>query len=88
MPAFPDDVQDDVQKRLRRVEGQIRGLQVMLDEGKDCVEVITQLSAAQAALDRIGYRLIGAGMRYCVVHEDEADGMSPEDLEALFLKIS
>ncbi|MGI9602666.1 MAG: metal-sensitive transcriptional regulator [Acidimicrobiales bacterium] len=88
MPAFPEDVQDDVHKRLRRVEGQIRGLQTMLDEGKDCREVITQLSAAKAALDRIGYRLVGAGMRYCVTNDDNTESMSVEDLEDLFLKIS
>lgn len=85
---FPDDVDDDVRKRLRRVEGQIRGLQRMLDEGKDCREVITQLSAAQAALDRVAYRLVAAGMRHCVTHPDETEGMTPEELEKLFLKVS
>ncbi len=85
---FPQDVDDDVRKRLRRVEGQIRGLQKMLDEGKDCREVITQLSAAQAALDRVAYRLIGAGMRHCVMNPDDTEGMTAEDLEQLFLKVS
>jgi DNA-binding FrmR family transcriptional regulator len=88
MITFPDDVQDDVHKRLRRLEGQIRGLQTMLEDGKDCREVITQLSAAKAALDRIGYRLVGAGMRYCVTNTDDTDGITAEDLEELFLKIS
>lgn len=60
----------------------------MLDEGKDCREVITQLSAAKGALDRICYRLVGAGMRYCVTNTDDTDGITPEDLEELFLKIS
>ena len=89
MMKFPDDVQDDVQKRLRRLEGQIRGIQTMLEDGKDCKEVITQLSAAKSALDRIGYRLVGAGMRYCITNaDDEEAGMTAEDLEQLFLKIS
>lgn len=88
MPSFPDDVQDDVQKRLRRLEGQVRGLQKMLDEGKDCREVVTQLSAAQSALDRIAYRLISAAMRHCVTEPDHTGGMTAEDLERLFLKIS
>ncbi|MDH3756096.1 MAG: metal-sensitive transcriptional regulator [Acidimicrobiia bacterium] len=88
MLKFPDDVQDDVQKRLRRLEGQIRGLQAMLEDGKDCRDVITQLSAAKSALDRIGYRLVGAGMRYCVTNADEADGITSDELEKLFLKIS
>ncbi|MEO1064521.1 MAG: metal-sensitive transcriptional regulator [Actinomycetota bacterium] len=85
---FPEDVDDDVRKRLRRVEGQIRGLQRMLDEGQDCRDVITQLSAAQAALDRVAYRLIAAGMRYCVANPEETNGMTPEELEKLFLKVS
>lgn len=88
MMRFPEDVDDDVRKRLRRVEGQIRGLQKMLDEGKDCRDVITQLSAAQAALDRVAYRLIGAGMRYCVMNPDDPDGMTADELEKLFLKVS
>lgn len=88
MMKFPEDVQDDVMKRLRRLEGQIRGLQKMLDEGKDCREIITQISASKAALDRVAYRLVGAGMRYCVTNPDDASGMTPEELEQLFLKVS
>ena len=88
MITFPEDVQDDVHRRLRRLEGQIRGLQTMLADGKDCAEVVTQLSAAKAALDRIGYRLVGAAMRYCATSDNDTDGITPEDLEELFLKIS
>jgi DNA-binding FrmR family transcriptional regulator len=57
---FPEDVNDDVLKRLRRLEGQIRGVQRMIEEGKDCTDVVTQLSACKAALDRVGYRLVVA----------------------------
>ena len=86
---FPDDVREDVQNRLRRAEGQLRGVQRLLDEGADCRDVITQLTAAQAALHRTGLRLMTAGMRYCLSDPDraEAEGMSPEDMEALFLKL-
>jgi DNA-binding FrmR family transcriptional regulator len=86
---FPDDVSDDVQLRLRRLEGQIRGIQRMLDEGQDCQAVVTQLAAAKAALDRVGYRLVAAGMRYCVIAEgpsvdpeaddEHPDGQHPDD---------
>ena len=93
---FPDDVADDVRHRLRRLEGQIRGIQRMLDEGEDCQSVVTQLAAAKAALDRVGYRLVAAGMRHCVVTEsdqpDDAGGdddrMDVQQLEKLFLKLS
>jgi DNA-binding FrmR family transcriptional regulator len=86
---FPDDVSHDVHNRLRRAEGQLRGVQRLLDEGADCAAVITQLSAAQAALHRAGLRLMAAGMRYCSDHPDEAerDGMSAEAMEALFLTL-
>jgi DNA-binding FrmR family transcriptional regulator len=86
---FPDDVTEDVQNRLRRAAGQLRGVQRLLDEGADCRDVITQLTAAQAALHRTGLRLMTAGMRHCLADPDRAaaDGMSPEDREALFLKL-
>ncbi len=90
---FPTDVADDVQLRLRRLEGQIRGLQRMLDEGQDCEAIVTQLAAAKAALDRVGYRLVAAGMRHCarLGDADAADdetGLDVENLEKLFLKLS
>lgn len=85
---FPVDVQADVLNRLRRLEGQIRGLQKMLSDGKDCRDVITQIAASKAALDRIAYRLVGAGMRYCITNPSDTDGMTADDLEALFLKVS
>jgi DNA-binding FrmR family transcriptional regulator len=86
---FPDEVTDDVQKRLRRAEGQVRGVQRMLDEGADCKDVITQLVAAQAALHRAGLRLMSAGMRYCIDDPEAAAeaGMTTEDMEELFLTL-
>ncbi len=86
---FPDEVTDDVRRRLRRIEGQIRGLERLVDEGADCREVVTQLSAAQAALHKVGYRLVAAGLQYCVSSPDSAaeDGMTAEELEKLFLKL-
>jgi DNA-binding FrmR family transcriptional regulator len=89
---FPEDVSDDVRNRLARLEGQIRGIQRMLDDGKDCESVVTQLAAAKAALDRVSYRLMAAGMRHCVVGEpavsDDDSQLSVDDLERLFLKLS
>ena len=84
---FPDEDTDDVQKRLRRAEGQLRGVQRLIDEGADCKDVVTQLAAVQAALHRVGTRLMGAGIRHCVSDPEAAaaDGMSVEQMEALFL---
>lgn len=86
---FPDEVSDDVLNRLRRAEGQVRGIQRLLEEGADCRDVITQLTAAQAALHRAGLRLMSAGMRHCLADPDQAAaaGMTPDDMEELFLKL-
>ena len=86
---FPDDVTREATNRLKRAEGQIRGVQRLLDEGADCKTVITQISAAQAALHRAGLRLMAAGMRECLANPDAAseDGMDPETMEELFLTL-
>jgi DNA-binding FrmR family transcriptional regulator len=86
---FPDDVSDEVLKRLRRAEGQLRGVQRLLDEGADCKTVITQLTAAQAALHRAGLRLMAAGMRECLANPEQAaaEGMTADAMEELFLAL-
>ena len=86
---FPEDVSDDVLNRLRRADGQVRGVQRLLEEGAECKDVITQLTAAQAALHRVGLRLMSAGMRHCLADPDAAaaDGMTADSMEELFLKL-
>lgn len=56
--------------RLRRAEGQLRGLQRMLSEDADCQEVLTQLAAVKAAVDQVGLHLISERLRECAVAED------------------
>lgn len=86
---FPEDVSDDVGNRLRRAEGQVRGVQRLLEEGADCRTVVAQLAAAQAALHRAGLRLMAAGMRHCLTEPElaEAAGMTATDMEELFLTL-
>jgi DNA-binding FrmR family transcriptional regulator len=86
---FPEDVSDEVLKRLRRAEGQLRGVQRLIEEGADCKTVVTQLTAAQSALHKAGLRLMAAGMRYCLADPEraEAAGMSPDQMEKLFLSL-
>jgi CsoR family transcriptional regulator, copper-sensing transcriptional repressor len=69
---------DQLQTRLRRVEGQIRGLQTMVDEDRYCIDILTQISAAQAALDKVALGLLDGHARHCVV-EGHASG-TPEEL--------
>lgn len=87
---FPPEVVAEVTRRLRRAEGQVRGVQEMLAAGRDCREVVTQLSAVTHALEQAGIRLVAAGLRYCAEHPEEAAaaGYAPGDLERLFLKLS
>jgi DNA-binding FrmR family transcriptional regulator len=51
--------------RLVRVQGQIGGIVKMIDEGRDCTELLTQLSAASTALTRAGFTIIATGMQHC-----------------------
>jgi DNA-binding FrmR family transcriptional regulator len=86
---FPEDVTKDVNNRLRRAEGQLRGIQRLIDEGADCREVVTQLAATQAALHRVGLRLMTASVRHCLSDPETAasDGISIDDMETLYLNL-
>jgi DNA-binding FrmR family transcriptional regulator len=77
--------------RLRRVEGQSRGLQRMIEEGRSCEEIFTQLAATKAALDRVGVLLISVKMRECLAADDGDTVTSQEAVEKAleaFLKYS
>jgi DNA-binding FrmR family transcriptional regulator len=62
----------DLQDRLRRIEGQIRGLQRMVDEDKYCIDILTQVSSVQAALKAVGMGLLDDHVRHCVRESIEA----------------
>lgn len=81
---------EDVIKRLRRIEGQVGGIIRMLEDGRDCAEVVTQLAAASRALDRTGFKLLSAGMRQCLTASanGEVEPMSAEQMEKLFLSLA
>ena len=57
---------DEIQARLRRVEGQIRGIQRMIDEERDCESIVTQLMAARAALDRASLLIVSRHLQRCL----------------------
>jgi len=85
-----DDVLADLTRRLRKVEGQIRGIQQMLADQRDCRDVVTQISAASKALDQAGFLLVAAGLEWCVAHPDEsaAGGYSVPDVQRMFMKLA
>jgi DNA-binding FrmR family transcriptional regulator len=68
---------DELQTRLRRIEGQIRGIGKMVDEDRYCIDVLTQISAVQAALDKVGLGLLDGHVRHCVTTAAQ-DGRSAE----------
>jgi CsoR family transcriptional regulator, copper-sensing transcriptional repressor len=66
---------DQLQNRLRRIEGQVRGVERMVDEERYCIDVLTQISAIQAALDKVALGLLDDHARHCVI------GASDENLQ-------
>lgn len=58
---------DALQKRLRRIEGQVRGVERMVEEDRYCIDILTQISAIEAALDKVGLVLLEDHARHCVV---------------------
>lgn len=87
---LPDDVVEDLRRRLRRIEGQVRGLEAMLADGRECRDVVTQLSAATKALEQVGFRLIASGLVYCIEHPEEAEasGYPLDEVQRLFTKLA
>jgi DNA-binding FrmR family transcriptional regulator len=87
---IPDDVIEDIRRRLHRVSGQLAGIERMLDEGRECKDVVTQISAATRALEQAGFKLVAAGLTYCIAHPDEAEaaGYPLDVVEKMFLKLS
>jgi DNA-binding FrmR family transcriptional regulator len=69
---------DQLLTRLKRIEGQVRGIEGMVEDDRYCIDVITQISAVQAALDKVALGLLDGHARHCVVN-GHADG-SPEEL--------
>ena len=75
---------EKVLNRLRRIEGQVRGLQRMISEDKRCEDVLTQLAATRAALDRVGVFLISNRMKECLKHSSEEMALGDEAVEEAF----
>jgi CsoR family transcriptional regulator, copper-sensing transcriptional repressor len=64
---------DQLQSRLRRIEGQVRGVEKMVDENRYCIDVLTQIGAIQAALDKVALGLLDEHARHCVIEGKDAD---------------
>src|SRR5664280_818835 len=95
IPADPAVIIDDADRkkilnRLRRLEGQIRGLQTMIESEQECGAVLTQVMAAKSALNQVGLHIVGHAMKHCMVDDDPAISRDEVIDEAIkvFLKYS
>lgn len=66
------DYDDDIKRRLKRVEGQVRGILKMMEEGKDCKDVVSQLSAVRSAVDKAMAYVVAVNLEKCIIEEREA----------------
>jgi DNA-binding FrmR family transcriptional regulator len=73
-----------VLNRLRRAQGQLAGVITMIEEGRDCSDVVTQLAAVSRAIDKAGFKIVASGMRQCLSPDCETP-MTEEQMERLFL---
>ncbi len=86
MATAPADASAELISRLRRAEGQLRGVQRMLDEGNAPRDVLIQLAAVKAAVDQVGLRLISSELRACVDGDGERCTDDLDDVLATFLR--
>jgi DNA-binding FrmR family transcriptional regulator len=80
--------QKEILNRLRRARGQLEGVISMIESGRSCRDVVTQLSAASRALDRAGYKLIAISMKECLVTDIDDRELTPDQLEQLFISLA
>jgi len=76
-----------VLNRLRRAQGQLAGVIAMVESGRDCTEIVTQLAAVSRALDKAGFKIVASGMRQCLASGGES-AVTEEQMEKLFLTLA
>ena len=79
-----------VLNRLRRAHGQLAGVISMIEQGRDCKDVVTQLAAVSKALDKAGFKIVATGLRQCLTGEtpENSRPMTEAELEKLFLALA
>ncbi len=79
------DARAAVLNRLRRAQGQLAGVIAMVEAGRECREVVTQLAAVSRAIDRAGFKIVAANMRQCLSGDAT---LTTDELERLFLALA
>ncbi|HET6665670.1 MAG TPA: metal-sensitive transcriptional regulator [Intrasporangium sp.] len=74
--------------RIRRAQGQLGGVLRMLEEGRDCEEIVTQLAAVSRALDRAGFAIVASGLQECMNRGDGTGAVDVKKMEKLFLSLA
>jgi DNA-binding FrmR family transcriptional regulator len=79
-----------VLNRLRRAHGQLAGVISMIEQGRDCKDVVTQLAAVSKALDKAGFKIVATGLRQCLTGEtpENSQPLTEAELEKLFLALA
>ena len=66
MMKIDDTVKADLRTRLRRIEGQVRGIQNMLEEDRECRDIVTQIAAVTKAMEQVGFKMLASGLTHCL----------------------
>ena len=74
--------------RIKRAQGQLAGVLRLLEEGRDCEDVVTQLAAVSKALDRAGFAIVACGLQQCLAAGDGIDAVDVKKMEKLFLSLA
>jgi DNA-binding FrmR family transcriptional regulator len=84
MPGY-SATKEDLRKRLRRIEGQVRGVERMVDDDRYCIDVLTQISAVQAALDKVALGLLDGHAQHCMLEgaREDAEAQTAELMGAV-----
>ena len=87
---LPEETVVDLSRRLKRVEGQVRAVERMITDRRDCREVVTQLTAATKAMEQAGFVLIAAGLTWCLEDPERsaAEGYELADVQKMFTKLA
>lgn len=87
---LPDAATTEVRNRLRRVAGQVQGVERMLEDGRDCQDIVSQIAAATKALEQAGFRLVAAGMAYCIENPQaaQAEGYDVGSVQKMFMRLA
>lgn len=85
---LPAEEMGPVVNRLKRAQGQLNGVIKMLEDGRECEDVVMQLAAVSRALDRAGFAIVATGLKQCMTQEGADTELDTKKMERLFLSLA